>query len=473
MSRAELGFVAIHLVLLVPGLALLWTLGMVHRPRDVAGAIGPAYIAGVALVVPAMILLLTLGLSVRLPEFLAVAAALTVLLAAARLAAGRRGRAPGVEEAIDDAVSGRGELWAWRMGIFAIALFFAVGLTAFERLPTGGDDSTIWTYKALALFHLDGNLSDNPALNSSVGAAHLYYPILQPVLESTFFRGMGGARTMEWHIALWVLYGAFVWTVGFLLRRRGVSRLVVLVPVAVLAVAPAAVRGIASGYADVTVACFGCLGALCIGLWVDGAPGRYALLGGLFLGAAANTKNEGQLTALALLLAMAAVVAVGRSRNWRTLAGTAAITVASVLPWVVWRGANGHEDAHSPGLSNALSPSYLADRTDRLDRTVGLLFPEFSTQGNWLWVVPTFLALAIVCLLTGAVRRVAAFYLGAATVMLMGLIWVYWSGTIEINSWLYTSISRTVTGMILVAAAGSAHLATRLATQPPGPAEGR
>ena len=470
--RDVLGFVAVHALLAAPGAALLWALGIVARPRELPGALGPAYLTGVAVVVPVLIALLTLGLPARLPQFVAAAVVLAAAFAAGGVLLARRGRRV-VDELPGEASAGRGELWIWRVGIAAIAVFFLVGLTAFAKLPTGGDDATIWTFKALALFQLDTGL-DNAIFESRTGAAHPHYPILQPVLESTFFRTMGGAKTMEWHMALWLLYGAFVWTVGWLLRRRGAARLVVLAPVAALALAPAAARGLATGYADVTVACLAALGALCVGLWVEGAPGRYALLGGLFLGAAANTKNEGQLAAAAVLVAMAAGVAVARGRGWRPLAGTAAIVAASVLPWLVWRSAQGHEAADQAPLSDALSPSYLADRGDRLDATLGYVFPELSNLGNWLWAAPAFLAIAIVCVAAGALRRVAAFYLGAAFLMFAGLVWAYWTGLLEIEYWLQSSISRTVTGMIVVGAAGLAHLATRLATQPvEPPADGR
>ena len=464
MSRTLLGFVAVHAVLIAPGAALLWALGIVERLRDLPRALGPAYIAGVALVIPTLIALLTLGWPAKLPQFVLVAAAFTTAFAVAGTLAGRRGRR--VADAVaDEASEGRGERWGWWLGIAAIALFFVVGLSAFAKLPTGGDDATIWTFKALALFQLDSGL-DNRIFESRTGAAHPYYPILQPVLESTFFRAAGGAKTMEWHMALWTLYAAFVWTFGFLLRRRGAGRLVVLAPVAALALAPAAARGLSTGYADITVACLAGLGALCIGLWVEGAPGRYALLGGLFLGAAANTKNEGQLAALAIVTAMGVVVVAARGRGWRPLLGTAALVAASVLPWVLWRSAQGHTPHDNAALSDALSPSYLADTSGRLEATLGAVFPEFASLGNWLWIAPAFLALAIVCIAAGTLRRVAAFYLGAATLMLLGLVWIYWTGLLEIQSWLQVSVGRTVTGIILVGAAGAAHLATRLATQP-------
>lgn len=461
--RDVLGFVAVHALLAAPGAALLWALGIVERLRGLPAALGPAYLTGVALVMPAMIALLTAGLPARLPQFVALSVVLTGAFAAAGVAAERRGRRV-AEPAEDDPPGPGGERWIWRAGIAAIALFFAVGATAFVNAPTTGDEATIWTFKAIALFQLDSGLG-NDVFESRTGAAHLHYPILQPVLESTFFRAMGGAKTMEWHMALWVLYGAFVWTVGFLLRRRGAGRLVVLAPVAALALTPAAARGLAIGYADVTVACLAALGALCVGMWVDGAPGRWALLGGVFLGAAANTKNEGQLAAVAVVVALAAVVAAARGRGWRPLAGTAAITAASVVPWLLWRSAQGHEDPVNVPLSQSLSLSYLSDRGGRLGSTLDYVFPELTNQGSWLWIAPAFLALALVCLVAGAVRRLAAFYLAATLLMFAGLAWVYWTGRLDIDYWLQSSIARTVTGMILVGAAGLAHLATRLATQ--------
>ena len=464
MNRADVGFAAMHGLLALPGYVLLYGLGLIGRVRDLPGALGPAYLAGVATVMPVLIGLLVLGLPARMPQFLALVLVVTALLAAAALLLQRRGLRSEIER---PPPGPRGETWGWRAGVAGIALFFVAGASAFTKLPTGGDEATIWTYKALGFFHFGGKVDVELFQGKVPGPAHADYPVLQPLLESLFFRAMGGSNTQLWHLALWVLFGAFVWTVGWLLRTRGAPALVLLAPLAAVAVAPAAIEYATSGYADLTVACFAGLGALGIGLWIDTDRRRYAVLGALFLTAAANTKNEGQLAAAAVMAAAAIVVVASRWRGWRTWLASAGVIAAGTLPWIVWRGSHGLKSHDTNPLSEALSIDFLSKRTDRLDVGFEAVVTELGRQGHWAG--PTFLVIAITCLIAGAVRRTAGFYFGAALLMFAGLVWVYWTGRLDVNYWVADSADRTIAGVVLIAAVGAAHLAARTfgGPQPP------
>jgi hypothetical protein len=471
VNRADLGFVAVHAVLVVPGMALLYGTGLVNRIRDLPAAIGPAYLFGVAAVMVAMIALLVIGLNGRLPMFGAVVAAMTVVLAAPRALAAFRGRRIGsaVEESPERGEPpGRGETWGWWIAVLALVLFFGIGASAYDRLPIGGDAATIWTFKSIAFFHLGGELN-GVFTGANPGPARLDYPILQPLLESIFYRTMGGEHLQRFHTALWLLYAAFVWTAGWLLRRRGLPRLAVIGPLFAIAVAPAAAKFLASGYADMTVALFAGAGALCIGIWLDGGPGRFGLLGGLMLAAAANSKNEGQLAAVAVVLAAASVVAFSREHRWRDWLGMAGVTAAGSLPWVLWRSSHDLENVDARGLFESLDWNLLTDRIDRLGTTLGDLLLRLATQGNWTWLVPTFLALAGICLVKRTARPVAAFYLSAGVLMFLGLTWVYWTGHPEIAYWLFSSAERTVAGVVAIAAVGVTHLTSRVLGTPDEP----
>lgn len=463
MSRSDLGFVAAHLLLMLPGAALLYALGLVRaRPRDLLGAAGPAYLAGVAATMTVLIALMTVGLDARLPQFLGVALGLTALLAAAGVVARRRGLR---EEPAAEPPAIAAERWGWRVALAAIALLLLIGAESVWRNPTGGDDATIWTHKAMALFLFDGNIDIGILNGDQPGPAHTDYPILQPLLESFFWRVMGGVNAQEFHSTLWILFGAFVWTVGFVLRRRGTPRLVLIGPLAALAVMPGAAKWLTFAYADITVACFAALGALCAGLWLEGGPRRYAFLSALFLAAAANTKNEGQLVAFAIAVALGVAVLAARPRPWRPALGAAALLGALSLPWLAWRSANDIGNDASRSLGEALDWSFLTDNLDRLDSAFGRIFLELASQGNWTWVVPVFIALAGICLVTGFERRVAAFYLGAGTILVLGLAWTYWTGYLDIQLWLATSAERVVASVVFVAAAGGAHLIARMAAE--------
>jgi hypothetical protein len=79
-----------------------------------------------------------------------------------------------------------------------------------------------------------------------------------------------------------------------------------------------------------------------------------------------------------------------------------------------------------------------------------------------MWLAPCFLALAIVCLVTGTARAQAAFYLSAMTLMVLGLLWAFWISRVEIHLYLFNNTRRVVTGVEFVAAAGLVHLAARV-----------
>jgi hypothetical protein len=282
--------------------------------------------------------------------------------------------------------------------------------------------------------------------------------MLQPLLESIFFRAMGGIHLQEWHIALWIMFASFVWTVGFLFRSRGVPMLILAGPLAALALSPLAANWVAIGYADVSVACFAAAGVLCIGLWLDGAAWPYALLGGVMLAGAANTKNEGMTTAIVVLVAAALVVVRTRARSWRGWLGAAAVAGAGAVPWIAWRSSHGLSNDDVPPLSQSLDVGSLARHIDRLSQANGKLFAQLAHQGGWIWIVPCFLVLAIVCLAAGTARRQAGFYLAIATMMMLVLYWAYWTGRIEIHYWLRYSADRVVTGVVFVAGIALIHL---------------
>jgi hypothetical protein len=466
--RAALGFAGLHLVFVVTGLALLYALGFVTRVRHVPFAIGPAYLAGLAAVMSALVLLLVVGVAVRLPQLAAVAGAMTVSFGAIGYLRMRSGRSP--DDHPPAPYSSAVEAWLTRGSIAVLALFLAIGATSFSKLPTVGDDWTIWSYKALAFFHFGGNLHHETFLQEPFGAAHADYPILQPLLESLFFRAMGGVHLQEFHIALWIIFAAFVWTLAFLVRSCGSRLTVLLGPLAAVTLASGAVKPIATGYADGTVACFAAAAVLCFGLWLDDGRARYALLGAILLGAAANTKNEGLAAAAVVLLAALVVLLLARLPRWWIWLAATAIVSAATVPWVAWRSSHDLTNGDLTPVADALSWSFLTDRGDRLGQAFGKLLAQLGSQGVWLWIVPCFLLLAVSCIVARPdLRRQAGFYLAVATLMLLSAVWVYWTGRLAIGGWLYYSADRIVTTVVFVCAGGLLHLLARtLAAEEPG-----
>jgi hypothetical protein len=465
VSRSALGFAGLHLVFLAVGMALLYALGLVSQRRHLLTAIGPAYLSGLGAVMPILILLLVAGAPVRLPALGATAAALIVVCVAVGIVGSRRGRVAAAAAPAPPAT--RGQTWATRAGIAALGLYFAVGASAFAKLGTGNDDWGFWSYKALLFFHFGGHLDPNLFAGRFPGPPHLDYPVLQPLLESLLFRAMGGVHLQEWHIAVWIVFAAFVWTVWFLVRSRGFDSLVVLAPLGALALAPSAAGWAAAGMADVTVASFAAAGALAIGLWLDGAANAYALLGAVLLTAAANTKNEGIAAAAAVLLAAAAALALTRTRRWRGWSAAAAVAAAGTVPWIAWRSAHGLGNDDVPPLSRSLDWGYLTGRLDRLSSAVGKLAAQLANQGVWIWLVPCFLALAIVCFYTRTARREAGFYLAVGAAVLASLVWAYWTGdNLGVLEWLGFSAPRVITSVVFVSGIGAIHLIGKLLDAP-------
>jgi hypothetical protein len=454
--RAALGFAGVHVLFALPGMALLFALGFVSRPRHLPAAIGPAYLCGLAAVMPVLILMLVVGLPARLPHVVAMAAAVTAALVAVGIARRRR-EARGPEDPPPEPGSSV-ERWLTRVGIAVLVLFFAVSARAFANLPTVNDGWTMWSYKGLALFHF-GELQVDTFGRMDAGPWHPEYPLLQPLLESIFFRAMGGPHLQEMHLVLWLVFGAFVWTVAYLLRARGIGLLLSLAPVGALALTAGSHKAIALGYADTTVACFSAAGVLAIGLWVDSGRTRFALLGGVLLAGAANVKTEGLVVAAIVLAAAAAALALARLPRWRVLAVSGGIAGLGAAPWLAWCAAHGLENRDTEGIDAALDWSFLADRLDRLSRANGEILEQLANQGLWTWIAPAFLALAAVCLVTGAARRQASFYLATATLVTFALLWAYWTGRIEIGHYLLHSSERVVGAVVFVCAGGLAHLA--------------
>jgi hypothetical protein len=216
------------------------------------------------------------------------------------------------------------------------------------------------------------------------------------------------------------------------------------------------------GYGDVTVACFTAAGALCVGLWLDGGGARYAVLGGVLLAGAANTKNEGLTAAVAVLVAAGIVAWRTRAGSWRPWLAAGVLAIGGALPWILWRSSHHLKNEDVPGLGTSLDPGYLFDRLDRLSVANGKLLAQLANEGAWSFVAPCFLVLAIFCLVKGIARREAGFYLGTTVLMFLSLAWAYWTGLLEVHYWLQFSADRVITATVFVCALGLIHLLAKV-----------
>jgi hypothetical protein len=457
--RELAGFVGIHLVLVTAGLGLLRGLGLVAPgPLAVVVAFGPALLAGVCVVVVALIALLVVGVPLGLPAALVVG----VVCAAAGFVVGRR------RVADDSAVSpvslrALSRSLAVRAGIAAAGVYAAFGAFALARAPTRGDDARIWSLKGLTLTYYD-SLRPEIFHNPLTGEAHQIYPLFQPVLEAVLNRAMGRPELRLFHAELWLLLGAAIWTGAYLIwwrSSRPAREQVGLAALAMLAFTPAVVSGTWTGFADVTGSVLLATGALALGLWIDRGDGGHLGLAAVFLAAAANAKDEDMVGAALVLLVAGVAVAV-RGERRRLLGWTlcAAICAALVLPWRIWVAAHHLSDNVTPPLPHALSPVYVLDRLSELHRAAAAMVDQ--TLAGWGWLAAIFLAVCAVCIATRTARRLAWFYLSSFAALVAALLWLYTTTPVSLDFLIPTSMYRTVDVFMALTPFAVAHLLARL-----------
>jgi hypothetical protein len=466
-----LGWLLIHALFVAAGGGLLASLGLVRSTaRGALWALGPSYLAGVALVVLPLIALAVAGVTVSLATILVVGVLEAAGLFAFAAMRGEPGRAT-LPAVLGDLRAERVLVAVLAVGLVGYLLFTAASLT---DAPIGWDAAHMWELKALALYHYDG-VPDQVFTNvSALALFHLDYPLLQPMFEATIYHGLGHEAVQYVHVELWGLWAAALWTAAWLLApgRRALTWLPFVVAIGV---AGGAQNAPVLGNADATAGLFVGLGALALGLWLEKRQTPHLVLGALFLAAGANGKKEGLVFAAAVALALVAVL-LGL-RAWRALgrlavAGAGALVF--VVPWLIYVRANDLPSGDTTPLSTIFSGSFLVDRADRLgpsiESTLGWLVDPL-----WSYAAPALLAAAVVCLVVRFARPVAVYYVTAVTVMICALLWMYWTGTFaDLPSWLSVTGLRVAGTMAITSAFGvaqlvSSMLAARAAEEPPRP----
>jgi hypothetical protein len=452
--RIELGIVGVTLLLIVAGQGVLLALGLTRlRPRTLFASSGLAYLAGVASTLLVGILMLALGISLSLPVF----AALSLLLGAAGAAlAIRRGERRGYpsEDALARTRMSRPQLAAIGLGCILLVALMVLGLIDAGLRPLAEWDSwSIWTRKALVL--TSGGLDTQVFAGAPYGFAHLDYPILLPLFESVYFRGMGVGDTQAIHAVLWLLYAASLGAIAYLGSR--ITRIWVWLPVVLaLALGLQFYSQLLSAYADVPLGLLAAPGVLCVGLWLREREWCWLALGALLLAAVANVKNEGVLLMAAVFVAAAMVLAAGRL--WRPLLrlglGLLGVVVA-IAPWRIWVAA--HDIKSNLPISKGLDPSYLAERSGRIGPTLKALLPMLES-GGLSYVVPLALVLVVLGVATTGIRRVAAFYLLAGVGTLASVVWAFVITEDSLDWQIATAGSRVIMGVAFVSVAALVHV---------------
>ena len=415
MSANVAGIVALNVIFLLAGLALLAGLRGFTTWLEVLDFLGLALVLGTCSVGVLATLVLIAGHGLSAATIVALAAGVAVV--GGVLARVRRPPRP----------RGFGQLPPRSKGTLAAVLGAVatfVILVAFFRvarvMPLGGGDSwEFWVPKA-KLIYFNGSI-DTGFFTSLPNPR---YPLFIPGLLAMDFRFMGSAYGPALALEYWFLYVGFVLTASMLLRRLGPGWLAWLF-VCLTGVIPQLDQRLLGAQADWTLDLEFALVALLALCWLRQRERWLLVCLGIVLAALLATKQEGLLLAFCLFGGLAASTLRDIRRTWPTLALTALAAYLVNVPWRLWWG-----DRHLPsglptvgvGLHEMLT--HLHRGWASLHLVLRLLF----TYHVWLAFVPLALVAAVTALtLAGTARQTAIVYLTTSFTAIAGFTYILWS----------------------------------------------
>ena len=437
MIGPALSVVAVNACIWIAGAGLLRALGGWRTPRGLARRAGLAYMAGFAAVAVALQLALVLGIPFGTGLVLVVCALLAVSGLLAR----------------STADAGAGEPLPRVLLAPAVVVLATIALLAVDLLfqPLGVWDAWAqWTAKAKAVVLFDG-------LDPSYLAAEPYrpwnpdYPVGLSAIEAASFSFMGELDTQVLHLQFWFVLAGSLLALAELLRGR-VRPLLVWPTLLLVALAPSVQIISASALADVPVALLFALAGVCAWRWVEEGAGLWLCLVVVFASGAMATKVEGRIFALALFAALLVVVAREGRRRLLLVAGAAAVSVATLVPWLAWVAVHDVRGIFPTDLGTVLGAD-LVGNLDRLPNAVASLLGRSLDPRSWLLLVPLAAAAAVLAGRHASDRR--GLGLAALTTALAygGLLVVYWATPLDVEWHLRQSAWRVVAGPVLLLAA--------------------
>jgi hypothetical protein len=395
-----------------------------------------AYLVGVALagIVAADLALLNAAVGVT---------ELVVLTVLVWLVAWRRLRGPSGQ--VTQCYKAGGWVGIGIVGAIALALAFVLLAHVTHMLETRPlyewDGWAIWATKARALYELGG--AYGPVFTTYPPVQH---PLLLPALEAIDFHALGLFDGTLLHVQLGLLGFGFAVALWTLLRERVPAALAGLGVLAIVS-ATAFVKQLSTNYADVPLALFVALGAVCLARWLAEGDTTLLPVAAVFLGAATLTKPEGLLFALAAVIA--ALIAGGRARLRGTLLTGLAVAFI-LLPWRIFTSVH-HLKNPEYSLGNAVSPGYLVDHADRLGATLRSVAGH-AFSFDWGLLVPLGLAAIVVALLTER-TRLAVFATLWTLLSFGGIVLVFWISVVPVELTLRWAAYRTVASLVIGLAA--------------------
>jgi hypothetical protein len=377
-----------NLCLLGAGAGVTRALGVWSTARDLRRFVGTSYMAGVAAYGVAAQTLYVLGASLRLWQILALC-----LLLAATGAFSRAGGRPWSEAST--ITLRRPELI---MAAVAILLLILLGIDSIFQPLASWDAWTQWTPKAQALV-LDNGLHTHILGSEAFRDWHLDYPLFVPSIEAFGFRFIGiDVRVM--HLQHWLLLAGFAAAFVEILRPR-VRPLFVWTGLLALLAAPRLEGETIAANADVPLAVFLGLAGIVALIWITDSDVVALRLLALFAAASFAAKVEG--TYLVVILFLATIAAVGRSRRRAVMTAAAgAVALLGIVPWRIWVAF--HDIPATYSVREALQGPGWHDASRGPISTLVVLGQFFSPRA-WLLLAPfSILAIAVLARSRAAAR---------------------------------------------------------------------
>ena len=443
------GVLLVNVVAALVGYALVAPAG-----RSVVTSVsylGLAILVGTGAIFAALGVLAPFGLRIGLVAFLVVAAALAFLALALRRQLRWKVDSPPAQAPrtlLEDAV-----VTISGFGLVALGAIVLIG--SFRSVPWLDDTWYFWLPKGRALdqIGLDPSLwRPDRHFTVSYGDGEETLRFIRPdnplwfsMLLNRVVPSGAGFDFRPANVELAVLLVSFVGATARLLWGR--VRPAILLPALLLVfAAPELLRQAQGGAADVPLAIYLAVAILAGAGWLpERSPFALVLL--FVCGSAAVAIKAEGLFELLLFLGILSLFAWRAGRALLPLWGACAGAVATLMPWLVWRSMHGVANVFS--IQDALSPSYLSDRTDLLRSAVHILGDDFTSIRQWSLILPLTVALGAAAVLRD--RRVVWLAPAVGLLAAYGLfVWVSWADP-EGNFRLIASAYRYVTPPLVTA----------------------
>jgi hypothetical protein len=419
----------LNVVMLGVGWSLLH--GLVWRPRW--WDLGLALVLGVGVCATLVFWLTIVGARANLRTFV-IAAAMT---AAVSWLLARRGRTPDAAPARPDPLS-----LVLTASLAAVVTLGVIG--GFRSAPWFDDAWGIWLPKAVALMHVGLDAKLFAPSDTFVSFEVPDYPLWWSVLGALDLRAVRDVDVRALNAQAALLTAGYLFGLVRLLWD-GARPWLAAGGGLLLGLSPELWRQAQGGTADLPLGMFVSLAALSGALWILEERSEHLLLAAVFAAISLQIKGEAVVEVVVLL---AVGLTISRQRSRLLIAGLAAL--ASALPWLAWQWVN-DVPARTP-LSDALDPSFLSDRVERVRPAADAVVERLFDPSDWLLAVP----LLVGCSIAVAIKRrspawlapIAAVGLSAAF-----LVWAYWTNADALDFLLATSAYRLVDPLVLTSAA--------------------